>query len=83
MPKRLKNLVELPTHKEKLIEFCKEKGLNGYETEIILRIYFHKQSLSFISFHMDFSKYGKAQKLYSVRSINNFHKEAFLKLISK
>lgn len=83
MPKRLKNLIELPNNKETLIDFCKEKGLNGYETEIIVRIYFHKQSLNYISFHMDFSKYGRAQRYYSVRSINNFHKDAFLKLISK
>lgn len=39
MPKRLKTLVDLPTNKDKLVEFCREKGLNGYEIEIILRIY--------------------------------------------
>lgn len=82
MPKRLKTLMKLPTNKEKLIEICREKGLNGYETEIILRIYWKKQSLTYISYNMDFSKYGRAQKYYSVRSINNFHKDAFFKLIS-
>lgn len=83
MPRRLKTLVDLPTNKDKLIEFCREKGLNGYEIEIILRIYWKKQSLNFISYNMDFSKYGRPQKYYSVRSINNFHKDAFLKLIMK
>ena len=82
MPKRLKTLMKLPTDKEKLLEICNEKGLNGYETEIILRIYWKKQSLTYISYNMDFAKYGRPQKYYSVRSINNFHKEAFLKLIS-
>ena len=82
VPKRLKTLMNLPTNKEELIEKCREKGLNGYETEIIVRIYWKKQSLTYISYNMDFSKYGRAQKYYSVRSLNNFHKEAFLKLIS-
>jgi len=83
MSRRLKTLIELPTGKDKLIEFCRSKGLNGYEIEIILRIYWKKQSLNFISYNMDFAKYGRPQKYYSVRSINNFHKEAFIKLISK
>lgn len=82
MPKRLKTLMKLPTNKEKLLEICNKKGLNGYETEIILRIYWKKQSLTYISYDMDFLKYGRPQRYYSVRSINNFHKEAFLKLIS-
>lgn len=81
MSKRLKNLMKLPAEKEKLLEMCRAKGLNGYETEIILRIYWKKQSLTYISYNMDFLKYGKPQKYYSVRSLNNFHKEAFLKLL--
>lgn len=82
MPRRLKSMLTLPTDRDKLIEFCQEKGLNGYEIEIILRIYWKKQSLNYISYHMDFQKYGKPQRYYSVRSLNNFHKDAFLKLIS-
>ena len=82
MSRRLKTLMSLPVHKDSLIELCKEKGLNGYEIEIILRIYWKKQSLTYISYNMDFEKYGKPQKYYSVRSLNNFHKEAFLKLMS-
>ena len=82
MAKRLKSLVEdMPRTKEKMIEFCKSKGLNGYETEIFVRIYFYKQSLNYISYTMDFSKYGRPQRYYSVRSLNNFHKEAVIKII--
>mgnify|MGYP003301720689 CR=1 FL=1 len=82
MPRRLKSLINIPTNKHSLIELCKQKGLNGYETEIILRIYWKKQSLNYISYSMDFSKYGRPQKYYSVRSINNFHKDAFMKIIN-
>ena len=82
MSRRLKTLMSLPINKESLIELCREKGLNGYEMEIILRIYWKKKSLEYISYNMDFEKYGKPQKYYSVRSLNNFHKEAFMKLIS-
>ena len=82
MSRRLKSLMKLPLNKDSLIELCKEKGLNGYEIEIRLRIYWKKQSLAFISYNMDFEKYGKPQRYYSVRSLNNFHKEAFMKLIS-
>ena len=81
MSRRLKTLMSLPIQKDSLIELCKEKGLNGYETEIILRIYWKKQSLAYISYNMDFEKYGKPQRYYSVRSLNNFHKEAFMKLM--
>lgn len=81
MSRRLKNLMTLPSERERLLEMCREKGLNGYETEIILRIYWKKQSLTYISYPMDFLKYGKPQRYYSVRSLNNFHKEAFLKLL--
>ena len=82
MSRRLKTLMNLPINKDSLIELCREKGLNGYEIEIILRIYWKKQSLAYISYNMNFEKYGKPQKYYSVRSLNNFHKEAFMKLIS-
>ena len=81
MSRRLKNLMTLPSERERLLEMCREKGLNGYETEIILRIYWKKQSLTYISYNMDFLKYVKPQRYYSVRSLNNFHKEAFLKLL--
>lgn len=81
MSRRLKNLMTLPSERERLLEMCREKGLNGYETERILRIYWKKQSLTYISYNMDFLKYGKPQRYYSVRSLNNFHKEAFLKLL--
>lgn len=80
MPRRLGTLF-LSSDKEKLKELCKEKNLNDYETEIILRIYWQKQSISYISDTMDFTKFGKSQKLYSSRSINTFHKQAFLKLM--
>lgn len=81
MPRKLGSMLTLPNYKDDLIALCEKKGLNGYETELIVRIYWKKQSLTYISFHMDFSKYGKPQDYYSVRSINNMHKEAFLKLI--
>ena len=83
MARRLSSLLKLPTTETELIDLCKRKGLNDYETEIIIRIYFQKQSLNYISYNMNFLKYGKPQRLYSVRSINNFHKEAFLKLLKK
>ena len=66
---------------EFLPKFKKILEDHGYETEIILRIYWKKQSLTYISYNMDFIKYGKPQRYYSVRSLNNFHKEAFLKLL--
>lgn len=81
MTRKLIRMVAFPTEKDKIIDFCRSKGLNGYEIELILRIYWKKQNLSYISYHMDFSKYGKPQRYYSVRSINNFHRDAFLKLI--
>lgn len=83
MPRKLSTLLDLPTSKEQLTQLCYDKGLNGYETEIIIRIYWKKQSLNYISYNMDFAKYGRIQKYYSVRSINNFHKDAFIKLVSK
>ena len=83
MARRLSSLLKLPSTESELRKLCAEKELNDYETEIIVRIYFQKQSLSYISYDMNFFKYGKPQRLYSVRSINNFHKEAFLKLLRK
>lgn len=80
MPRRLSTLF-LTSSKEELERLCNEKQLNDYETEIILRIYWRKQSLNFIADTMEFDKYGKEQRYYSTRSINNFHKEAFLKLM--
>ncbi len=80
MPKRLGTLF-LSADKGKLEQMCKEKDLNDYETEIILRIYWKKQSINYISDTMDFTKFGKDQKFYSSRSINTFHKQAFLKLM--
>ena len=80
MPRRLSK-VYFASSKEELLKLCKEKSLNDYETELILRIYWQKQSLNYIADTMEFDKYGKEQKHYSVRSINNFHKQAFLKLM--
>ena len=80
MPKRLGTLF-LAFKKDDLVSLCCEKGLNEYETEIILRIYWSKHSLNYIADTMEFDRYGKEQKFYSVRSINTFHKEAFLKLL--
>jgi hypothetical protein len=80
MPKRLGAVLMVP-NAQVLENLCSQKNLNGYETEIITRIYLKKQSLNFIADTMEFDKYGKMQKYYSVRSINNFHKQAFLKLV--
>lgn len=80
MPRRLGTLY-LSHSKDELEKLCINKQLNDYETEIILRIYWRKQSINFIADTMEFDKYGKEQKFYSTRSINNFHKEAFLKLM--
>lgn len=82
MPKRLGKLY-FSKSKQELMKLCEEKELNQYETEIIVRIYWEKQSLNYIADTMEFDKYGKSQRHYSVRSINNFHKEAFSKIISK
>lgn len=82
MPRRLKSFLTLPKTKDEIIDYCKKKGLTGYEIEIILRIYWKKQSLTYISYNMDFLRYGRPQRYYSVRSLNNMHKEAFIKLIT-
>ena len=80
MPKRLGTLL-FNRGKAELEDLCKDKGLNDYETEIILRIYWKRQSLNFIADTMEFEAFGKEKRFYSVRTINNIHKEAFMKLI--
>ncbi len=80
MPRRL-GTVLFPLSKNDLETLCKEKELNEFETEIILRIYWQKQSINFIADTMNFMKYGKEVEYYSVRSINYFHKSAFMKLM--
>lgn len=80
MPKRIGTLL-LGLNKDKIEKICKENNLNDYETEIIMRVYWKRQSLNFVADNMEFDKYGKTQKYYSVRSINNFHKEAFKKIV--
>lgn len=84
MPKRLGlGTIFVHSSEDEIKDVCKMKGLNDYETEIIVRIYHKKQSLDFVADTMDFTRYGKTQSHYSKRSINNFHKEAFLKLMRK
>lgn len=80
MPRRLGPLL-IGENKEKLEELCERCSLNDYEKEIIIRIYHKRQSLNYIADTMEFDKYGKDQKRYSVRTINNMHKEAFRKII--
>ena len=80
MPKRLGSLL-FSHSKTELEDLCKSKGLNDYETEIILRIYWKRQSLNFIADTMEFESFGKERRFYSVRTINNIHKEAFIKLM--
>ena len=82
MPRRL-GTVLFPLSKQELEQLCYDKGLNDYEIELILRIYWQRQSINFISDTMNFKKYGKGVDLYSVRTINNLHREAFLKLTRK
>ena len=82
MPKRLGvGTLLLKKSRHELEELCDKKGLTGFEKEIIIRIYWQHQNLTFIADTMDFQKYGKKHKHYSVRSINTFHKQAFLKII--
>ena len=80
MPKRL-GILFLGANKNSLEKLCERNQLNDYEREIIIRIYHKKQSLNYIADTMEFDKFGKEQKYYSVRTINNFHKEAFNKLM--
>ena len=80
MPKRIG--VFFGMNESALTKLCKEQGLNNYETELIIRIYSKKQSLNYISDTMNFCKHGKTKELYSVRTINNVHKEAVLKILN-
>ena len=80
MPIRLAGML-IGAIKKYIKELCEEKGLNKYETELMIRIYFERQSLNYIADTMRFKQYGKDQDLYSVRSINDFHKQAFKKLM--
>lgn len=82
MPKRLGvGTLLFKKSRQELEELCDEKGLTELEKEVILRIYWRHQNLTFIADTMDFKKYGKKHQHYSVRSINNFHKQAFIKII--
>ena len=81
MPKRL-GVVLIGKSVDKIKQICEESGLLGYEEEIIERIYTRKESLNFIADTMDFKRYGKTQDRYSVRTINNMHKEALKKIFS-
>lgn len=80
MPRRLSTLL-IGENKTRLEELCEKGSLNEYEKEIIMRIYHKRQSLNYIADTMEFDKYGKEQKRYSVRTINNIHKEAFKKIM--
>ena len=80
MPRRLGTIL-FTRNKNELEELCKLKGLNDYETEIIMRIYWKRQSLNFIADTMEFEAFGREKRFYSVRTINNIHKEAFIKLM--
>ena len=80
MPKRLAVML-LGANKNYIKELCEEKGLNSYETELMIRIYAERQSLNYIADTMRFDKYGRKQQYYSVRSINEFHRQAFIKLM--
>lgn len=79
MPKKLGKIFNIDGRF--IEELCNKKNLADYEKEIIIRIYIKKQSINYISDTMEFDNYGKNQKYYSSRSINNFHREAVLKLV--
>ena len=83
MSRRIHDLVNLPVDQELLEEICEQKGLNDYETELILRIYWQKQKLKDISERMDFMGHGKDRHNYSVRTINKYHKEAISKILGE
>lgn len=83
MSRRIHDLVDLPADQGLLEEICMQKGLNDYETELILRIYWQKQKLQDISECMDFMWHGKERHNYSVRTINKFHKEAISKILGR
>ena len=82
MPKRLGvGTLIVGTSLQELEDLCDQKGLTDYEKEIIIRIYWYHQNLTFIADTMDFKKYGKKHRHYSLRSINTFHNQAFIKII--
>lgn len=83
MHRKIHDLVDLPADQELLEEICIQKGLNDYETELILRIYWQKQKLKDISERMDFMGHGKDRHNYSVRTINKYHKEAISKILGE
>ena len=83
MYRRIHDLVDLPADQELLEEICIQKGLNDYETELILRIYWQKQKMKDISERMDFMGHGKDRHNYSVRTINKYHKEAISKILGE
>jgi hypothetical protein len=84
MPKRLGvGALIIKKSLKEIEELCDQKELKSYEKEIIIRIYWYHQNLTFIADVMDFKRHGKSRSHYSVRSINNFHKQAFLKIIKK
>lgn len=83
MCRKIKSLVDLPADQEFLEGLCMEKGLNDYETELILRIYWKKQKFKEIAEYMDFMGHGKTRHSYSIRTLNNFHKEAIYKIIEE
>lgn len=80
MPKRLAVML-IGASRHYVKSLCEERGLNLYETELMIRIYVERQSLNYIADTMRFDKYGKDQEYYSVRSINEFHRQAFMKLM--
>lgn len=80
MPRRLAGML-LGANRHYIEELCNERGLNKYETELMIRIYAERQSLNYIADTMRFSQYGKEQEYYSVRSINEYHRQALMKLV--
>ena len=80
MPKRL-GTTFFGYCEKTLEEVCKNKLLNSYETEVIIRIYARGQNLNYIADTMEFDGHGKAQIYYSVRTINTIHKQAYEKLM--
>ena len=79
MPKRIGTFFGVS--QDNLKTLCKRKGLNDFEIELLIRIYWKRQSLNYISDTMSFKKYGKRKENYSVRTLNNLHKQAVLKLL--
>lgn len=73
MPKRLNiGTIIFPSSEEKIMELCESKKLIGYETEIIVRIYWHKQSLNYIADYMEFDKYGNRRNIIQLEVLTTF-----------